>query len=236
MFRTRVITQHVTPSLYVDYKHTTIKQYHKEGQALRTETTINDTYDFAIGRRLTNLPALREIGFAANRRLLGVERLSHNPADGAAALTAITGPVSTGTGQRIAGMPLTRQRTQALLSAICVFRLLPHGFTSRDLRRHLAPLLGTTADAMTSGQLSYDLRRLRYHGFIQRIPRTHRYQVTSTGLRDALFLTRACSRLLHGGLAELAQPALTQPPKLRAAARAYETAIDDLIIRAGLAT
>jgi hypothetical protein len=89
---------------------------------------------------------------------------------------------------------------------------------------------------MTSGQLSYDLRRLRYHGFIQRTPRTHRYQVTSTGLRNALFLTRACSRLLHGGLAEIAGPLPTQPSKLRAAARAYETAIDDLVTRAGLAT
>jgi hypothetical protein len=132
-------------------------------------------------------------------------------------------------------MPLTRPRTQALLSATCVFRLLPRGFTSRDLRHHLAPLLGTTADAMTSGQLSYDLRRLRYHGFIQRIPRTRRYQVTGTGLRDALFLTRACSRLLHGGLAELAGPPLTQPSKLRAAARAHETATDDLLTRARLA-
>jgi len=54
----------------------------------------------------------------------------------------------------LAGMPLTRQRTQALLSALCVFRLLPRGFTSRDLRHHLAPLPGTTAEAMTSGQLS----------------------------------------------------------------------------------
>ena len=68
-FRTRVITEGVTPSLYVDYKHTRIKQYHKEGQALRTETTINDTRDFGVGRRLKNLPALREIGFNANRRL-----------------------------------------------------------------------------------------------------------------------------------------------------------------------
>ena len=50
-----------------------VKQYHKEGQALRTETTINDTYDFEIGRALRNLPALREIGFAVNRRLLCVE-------------------------------------------------------------------------------------------------------------------------------------------------------------------
>jgi hypothetical protein len=35
-FRTRVITEGVTPSLHVDYKHTMIKQYHKEGRALRT--------------------------------------------------------------------------------------------------------------------------------------------------------------------------------------------------------
>jgi hypothetical protein len=35
-FRTRVITEGVTPSLHIDYKHTTIKQYHKEGRALRT--------------------------------------------------------------------------------------------------------------------------------------------------------------------------------------------------------
>ena len=191
--------------------------------------------DFAIGRRLTNLPALREIGFSANRRLLGVQQLSHNPADGAAALSAITAPVITPAGQRVAGMRFTDPRVQALLSAICVFRLLPRGFASRDLRHHLAPLLGLTPDAMTSGQITYDLRRLRHHGLIERIPHTHRYQVTAAGLRHALFLTRACDRLLHGGLADLAQPPPAQPSKIRAAARAYETAIDDLLTRAGLA-
>jgi hypothetical protein len=45
-FRTRIVTQDVTPSLNVYYKHTRIKQYHKESRALRTETTINNTYDF----------------------------------------------------------------------------------------------------------------------------------------------------------------------------------------------
>ncbi len=60
--------------LHVDYKQTTIKQYHKEGRALRTETTINDAGDFGIRKRLTNLPALCEVGFTANRRLLGVPR------------------------------------------------------------------------------------------------------------------------------------------------------------------
>ncbi len=48
-FRTRVVTQDVTPSLNIYYKNTRIKQYHKESRALRTETTINNTYDFGIG-------------------------------------------------------------------------------------------------------------------------------------------------------------------------------------------
>jgi hypothetical protein len=97
-FRTRVMTEGVTPSLHVDYKHTRIKQYHKEGKALRTETTINNTRDFEIGKRLTNLPALREIGFTANRRLLRVQSISHDPITGADALHAITAPITTATG------------------------------------------------------------------------------------------------------------------------------------------
>ncbi len=58
-YRTRVITSGVTPSLHVDYKHSRIKQYYKEGRALRTETVINDTYDFDVGRRLRNLDDLK---------------------------------------------------------------------------------------------------------------------------------------------------------------------------------
>ena len=75
-FRTRKFTDGVIPSLHVDYKSTPIKQYHKEGRALRTETTINNTRDFGIGKLLKNLPALRQIGFQANRRLLDVQKIS----------------------------------------------------------------------------------------------------------------------------------------------------------------
>ena len=43
-FRTRVLTEGVTPTLHIDYKKARIKQYHKEGRALCKETVINDTY------------------------------------------------------------------------------------------------------------------------------------------------------------------------------------------------
>ncbi|WP_234796504.1 MULTISPECIES: hypothetical protein [Mycolicibacterium] len=133
-FRTRAITAGVTPSLHVDYKHTTVKQYHKEGKALLTETTINDTRDFGIGKRLTNLPALREIGYTANRRLLGVQQLSHDPITGTDALTAITEAVTTATGARNPGLRFADRRTHALLSALLIFRCQLHGCTNKDLR------------------------------------------------------------------------------------------------------
>jgi hypothetical protein len=234
-FRTRVITDGVTPSLHVDYKNSRIKQYHKLGKAIRTETTINETRDFGIGKRLTNLPALAQIGFTANRRLLAVQRLSHDPADGAAALAQVTDPVITPTGARIPGLRFTDPRARALLAVMCVFRLLPNGFTNADLRRHLAPLLGTDPGHLTSGQMTYDLRRLRHHGLIERIPHTFRYHVTDTGLRTALFLTRVHDRLLRTGLAEITDPSPPASTPLRAADRAYQAAIDDLTRQAGLA-
>ncbi len=234
-FRTRVITEDVTPSLHVDYKNSKIKQYHKLGKALRTETTINETRDFGIGKRLTNLPALRQIGFSANRRLLGAQTLSHNPIAGACALAQITDPVITPSGTRVAGLRLTDQRALALLSVLCIFRLLPHGFTNAGLRRHLAPLLGKTPSLMTSGQITYDLRRLRLHGLIERVPGTFRYQVTDTGIRSARYLTRLHDRLLRTGLAELTDPDPPAPAPLRAADHAYQAAIDDLTRQAGLA-
>jgi hypothetical protein len=124
---------------------------------------------------------------------------------------------------------------QALLAALCVFRLPPNGFTNRDLRNHLAPLLGLDPEAMTSGQLTCDLRRLRIHGLISRSPHSFRYQVTLAGIRQALFLTRLTQRLLIPGPAELTDPSPPGPARLRAAARAYEASLDDLARQAGLA-
>ena len=138
----------------------------KDGSALRIETTINQPRDFKIGKELTNLAALAEVGYTANRRLLDAECISHDPAAGAAALDALTSPVISPACTYIPGMRFTSHRVQALLSACCALALRPAGFTSRDLRHYLAPQLAKTAEDMTSGQISYDLRRLRAHQIV----------------------------------------------------------------------
>jgi hypothetical protein len=204
-FRTRVVTQGVTPSLHIDYKHTRIKQYHKEGRALRTETTINNTRDFGIGKRLHNLPALRAIGFQANRRLLDVQTISHDCAIGEDAFRAMNQPMVVD-GQRTSGLRFADAAVQALLSALLMFRLLPEGFSNRELRNHWAPLMGKAPETMTPGQMTYQLRRLRLHGLIERMPNHHRYRVTEQGWRTALFCTRTYNRILRPGLAEIVAP------------------------------
>src|SRR5271166_443081 len=213
-FRTRVITEGVTPSLHIDYKRSRIKQYHKEGRALRTETTINDPHDFGIGKRLSNLPALRRIGFQANRRLLGVQRISQDCALGEDAFHGVNDPIEVD-GQRASGLRFADVAVQALLSALLVFRLLPRGFSNRDLRDHWAALLGKAPDDMTPGQMTYHLRRLRLHSLIERIPGTHRYRVTRLGWRTALFCTRTYNRILRPGLAQIVPIGVLDDSKLR---------------------
>ena len=202
---------------------------HKEASALRTETTINDPGDFKIGKGLVNLPAMREIGFSANRRLLGAQRLACDPIAGSDALDQVIKPLTTGTGTHVSGLALGDPRSHALLQALQVFRLqVPNGFRNADLRALVAPLRGLPADAVTPGQMTYDLRRLREHGLIERVPRTNRYRVTDLGLRAARLITRVQERVLPTGLAHLLAPT-SGSPRLRAADRAYQTASGELL-------
>ena len=232
-FRTRVLTDGVVPSVHVDYKKTRVKQYHKLGRALRTETTINDAHDFGVGKRLHNLPALREIGFSANRRLLEVERTSCDCQIGEEAFAKVCAP-SIVDGQRAPALRFGDPRVQALLSVLVVFRLLPDGFSNRDLREHLAPLLGIDPASMTAGRMTYDLRRLRLHGLVQRVPHTHRYRVTPFGLRIAMFFSRTYARLLRQGLAHTLDP-VAVPTPLRRQFDRLDTTIDQLIDKCALA-
>jgi hypothetical protein len=233
-FRTRVITDGVTPSLHVDYKTSHIKQYHKEGQALRTETTLNNPKDFSCGKRLCNLPRLRQIGFQANRRLIEVQRLSHDCRLGEEAFQQVNRPREV-KGQRAPALRFTDPRVLVLWTALVLFRLLPSGFAHRDLREQVAMLAGQVPPSITPGRMTYDLRRLRLHGFIERIPRTHRYQVTEFGLRAALFFTRVHARILRPGLSQAMPNAPPLDAPLQRCFQKLQAEIDRAIEEAKLA-
>lgn len=199
-FATRVITDGVLPSLHVQYKRCHVKQYFKEGRALRTETTINDARDFGLRRGLQHFETLRRLGQRTNTRLLETERVAHDCGLSERDLAEIVLPSTTADGQPAPGLKFGQPRVMALLQALCLFAVLPDGLTSRRLRPLVAQLLGVPDAAYTARQMGYDLRRLARKGLLRRDGRRLRYELTPYGRRVARFLTKAHHRVFQPGL------------------------------------
>jgi hypothetical protein len=201
-FRTKVITPGVDPQLCCYYRSARMKQYFKEHRALRTETVISDTRDFGIGRRVNahNWHALRAVGQAANRRLCDAQASDAQPAPDVVTFEQVTLPSEDPDGLHAPGLRFGDRRVMAVLAAIVGFSHLIAGFDNRRLTKLVGRLLDQD---YTSRQATYDLRRLRRKGIVERLPGTHRYQLTPLGRRVAVLFTKTYGRVLAPGLAAL---------------------------------
>jgi hypothetical protein len=226
-FRTRVFSPGTEVRVDFSYKHSRIKQYLKEGRALRIETVINKPADLGILARLEHLPELVERARGINDRLLRIERAGQGCAIGSALFERIHQPYVR-EGQRTGALRFGDQRAMALAGALCLVVHAVTGFTNKSLRGHVAGLLGRD---YSSSQMSYDLRRLRLHGLIERAPGTNSYALTPEGIRVAVFYTKVRARLL-GPLLEADQP--PAPVELRRALGTIEHLLGDYVCNARL--
>ena len=230
-FSTKVVTRGVDPLVSCTYKSSRIKQYFKDGRALRTETVICDTRDFGIGRRVCadNWRALRSVGECANRRLCDAQAQDAMPAPDVVTLAQVTRPSTTADGLHAPALCFGDPRVMAILSALLLFCHVLAGFRNRDL----VALVGSLLDRpYVARQATYDLRRLRRKGLITRLPGSQRYQLTPMGRRVAVLFTKAHGRVLGSGLA-LLQPDLCAQIRSRSplarAWRQLEQSLDDFI-------
>jgi hypothetical protein len=226
-----VLTRGVDPTLCCYYKSSRLKQYFKEGRALRTETVIGDSKDFGIGRRVCaqNWYALRAVGESANRCLCDAEAADAQPAPDVATFCQVTRPSTTEDGLYAPGLRFGEARVMALLGALVGFCHLVAGFCNRQVVERVAAL---GAAPYTPRQATYDLRRLKRKGLIVKLAHTHRYQLTSLGRRVAVLFTKTYGRVLAPGLSAL-DPRLPEEVTAHGAlARAwcsFERTLDDYI-------
>lgn len=115
---------------------------------------------------------------------------------------------STHDGQRAPGLRFGDPRVMAMLSSLASFAHVIGGLTNAGLREHMVALYDTD---YSSGQATYDLRRLRLKGLICRVEGTHTYCVTDHGRRIATFFTKLATRVVVPALTELEAPA--RPPR-----------------------
>jgi hypothetical protein len=233
VFRTAIDRPAVGPDtggvvLNLFYKHSRIKQYLKDGRAMRIETVINSPRDLRCNARLHNLDELQAKARAANHRILEAERAGQGTVLASPAFERIAHPSVDAEGRRTPALRFGDPRVMALAGALCTTLLAATGITNKSLRALMTGLLHAP---YTPGQMTYDLRRLRLAGLIRRIERTNRYVLTPDGIKVAVFYTKLHNRLLRPLLAA-DQP--QAPPELRTALRAIDQHIGTYITRARL--
>ena len=228
VFATRVVTRGVDVTLNAHYRHSRVKQYFKEGRALRIETVINDPGDVGVLRRLPHLAELQAKARDVNRRVLDHEHVGQGCVLASPAFERIARP-SLVDGRRAPALRFGDPRVMALAGVLAITANLIGGFSNKTLRPLVEGLLG---EPYSQSRCSYDLTRLRLKGLIRRLPHSNTYVLTEDGQRFAVFYTKLHNRLLRPLLAADRPPA---PLPVRQALRILDRAVDDYIDNARIA-
>jgi hypothetical protein len=216
VFKTAIDRNNQGVTINAFWRHSRVKQYLKDGRALRIETVVNSPDDLGCARRLPSLPELQARARAISTRLLHTEKAGQGCIFDSPAFARISQPSLTGDGRRAPGLRSGDPRAQALAGALANMLCAVTGITSKSLRALMTALPGT---ACTMNQASCDLARLARNGLITRIPRRNLDALTPGGLRFAIFYTKVHDRVLRPLMAG-DQP--QAPPPLRQALRTVD--------------
>jgi hypothetical protein len=227
-FKTAIDRNNNGVTINAFWRHSRVKQYLKDGRALRVETVVNSPDDLGVARRLHNLDELQARARAVNARLLHTEKVGQGCVFDSPAFARISQPTLTGDGRRAPGLRFGDPRVQALAGALANMLCAVTGITNKSLRALMTGLLGVP---YTMNQASYDLARLSRNELITRVPHRNRYALTPDGLRFAIFYTKVHDRLLRPLMAS-DQP--QAPPPLRDALRAIDQQVSLRITAARL--
>ena len=225
-FRTAIDRYCHMVTVNVFYKNSRVKQYLKDGVALRIETVVNSPDDLGCRRMLSNLPELQAKARAINDRLLHTETAGQGTVLVSPVIERITRPTLTGEGRKAPALRFGDLRVQALAGALAAMLFTVTGITNRSLR---ALMTGLLHRPYSMNQASYDLSRLARNGLIRRLPGRNRYTLTRDGLLFAQFYTRAYDHVLRP---LMAPDRPNVPPELVAALDTLDQLTADHIARA----
>lgn len=98
--KTKVVTRDTDVTVNAFYKHSRVKQYLKDGRALRIETVVNSPDDLRCHRRLEHLDELQTKARDINQRLLDTERVGQGCVLASPAFERVALPTLTADGNR----------------------------------------------------------------------------------------------------------------------------------------
>jgi hypothetical protein len=177
-----------------------LKQYEKAATFLRLELVSNNVRDFGLKKSLAHWPAMRERFQQITDRFAAVQAQNLNVHGQLDVLARLAQPVIQGK-TKVAGIKLEQKRILRLLEVLLQAAAGNlKRWTTTQLRDTVLDQCGLKQKDYTLNQIRYDLRKLRLHGLIERIPHTHAYRFTQKGYKLALLLIQLRKRI-YGPLA-----------------------------------
>jgi hypothetical protein len=182
------------------FKHAFLKQYEKFLTFLRNEICSNNLKDFGLKKSLDNLPAVREKFQAITSRFAGYQAQWLNVHVDFPLLQRIALPITKGS-VRYPGIKIHDTRVIRLMEVLLHAGTHVGGWTAKEIHAAVLTTFGLSARRYRLNQLSYDLRKLKGHGLLERDGSRYAYRLTTKGVEVALlflfFHKRLCGPLAN---------------------------------------
>lgn len=215
------------------WKNAFVKQYEKYSTFLRNEVTSNNLWDFGLKKRLEHLGAAREKFLEVLDRFAAQQAENLNVHQEFALLSRIALPIQKGT-TRIAGIRIQDRRMIRLFEVLLHSGTTLGGWSAKQIHESVMGRFALKQESYRLSSLSYDLRKLKGHGMVERDGSRYRYRLTEKGRRVAvlflMFHQRLCGPLAGSQLAH--RPDEHHRPKISKLEAAYhkaDKAIDEII-------
>jgi hypothetical protein len=172
-----------------------LKQYEKAATFLRLELVSNNVRDFGLKKSLAHWGAMRQRFQEITDRFAGVQAQNLNVHGQLDVLARLAQPVIQGK-TKVSGIKLEQRRILRLLEVL-LQGASGHlkRWTTAQLRQTVLEQCSLKEKDYTLNQIRYDLRKIRLHGFIERIPHSYAYRFTQRGQKLALLLIQLRTRI-----------------------------------------
>jgi hypothetical protein len=182
------------------FKHAFLKQYEKFLTFLRNELCSNNLADFGLKKSLDNLDAVREKFKTITSRFAGYQAQWLNVHVDFPLLQRIALPITKGS-VRYPGIKIHETRIIRLMEVLLHAGTHVGGWTAKEIHQAVLTSFGLSEKGYRLSQLSYDLRKLKGHGLIERDGSRYAYRLTTKGTEVSLlflfFHKRLCGPLAN---------------------------------------
>ena len=215
------------------WKNAFVKQYEKYSTFLRNEVTSNNLRDFGLKKGLEHLGAAREKFLEVLERFAAQQAENLNVHEEFALLNRIALPIQKGTA-RIAGIRIQDKRVIRLFEVLLHAGTSMGGLSTKQIHESVIRRFGLKDKSYRLSSVSYDLRKLKGHGLVERADGRYRYRLTEKGQRVAvlflMFHQRLCGPLAGSQFGH--RPNELHRPKISKLEQAYyeaDKAIDKIV-------